>query len=198
VHGHFHVKGSLSFLEAPERRVGDDLRHQCAGPARRHAALLHLFTKRIEGGGPAALLHHTVKTVVHGSLGPASPLAKTILSPAAAYLSLDLADHLLTLPSHSGGHRVPLLCAQLPLFDEGVQPAQIALAWLLHKDGVTAPIVGVTSIEHLEAAVEATELDLSDKDLAWLEEPYQSQAVRGWIRGGGVPREHLHENEPEA
>jgi aryl-alcohol dehydrogenase-like predicted oxidoreductase len=82
--------------------------------------------------------------------------------------------------------------------DEGVQPAQIALAWLLTRDEVTAPIVGVTSIDHLEAAVEATEIQLGDKDLAWLEEPYEPTAVRGWYRGGGVPREHLHENEPEA
>jgi len=81
---------------------------------------------------------------------------------------------------------------------EGVQPAQIALACLLHQDALKAPIVGVTSIDHLEAAVEATELSLSEKDLEWLAEPYEPQAVRGWYRGGGVPREHLHEMDPEA
>jgi aryl-alcohol dehydrogenase-like predicted oxidoreductase len=51
--------------------------------------------------------------------------------------------------------------------------SQIGLAWLLHKDGVTAPIYGTSSIEHLENAVEAVELDLSDNDIGYLEEPYE-------------------------
>jgi aryl-alcohol dehydrogenase-like predicted oxidoreductase len=81
--------------------------------------------------------------------------------------------------------------------DKGVHPAQLSLAWLLHQDEVTAPIVGVTKMEHLEAAAEAVEVSLSAKDQAWLEEPYAPMAVRGWLRGGGVPRVHLHEDEPE-
>lgn len=77
-----------------------------------------------------------------------------------------------------------------------LQPAQIALAWLLHQDGVTAPIVGVTSIEHLDAAVEAVDVSLSEKDLEWLEEPYEPRPVAGWVRGSDeVPDQHLHEEE---
>jgi len=57
--------------------------------------------------------------------------------------------------------------------------AQIALAWLLHQDAVDAPIVGTTSIEHLEDPVEATEIDLSDSDLEYLEEPYEPVDVLG-------------------
>ncbi|PSP79679.1 aldo/keto reductase [Halobacteriales archaeon QS_1_68_20] len=57
--------------------------------------------------------------------------------------------------------------------------AQIALAWLLEQDAVDAPIVGTTSVEHLEEAVEAVELDLADSDVEWLEEPYEPVEVSG-------------------
>ncbi|MFC4989940.1 aldo/keto reductase [Saliphagus infecundisoli] len=63
--------------------------------------------------------------------------------------------------------------------DHGVSMAQIALAWVLHKDVVTAPIVGTSSIEHLEEAVEALELSLSDSDVEYLEEPYEAVRVSG-------------------
>ena len=61
----------------------------------------------------------------------------------------------------------------------GVSPAQLALAWLLHKPGVTAPIVGATKLEHLEDALAAERLDLSDAELASLEEPYVPHAISG-------------------
>ncbi|WP_135829335.1 aldo/keto reductase [Halorussus halobius] len=61
--------------------------------------------------------------------------------------------------------------------DKGVTMAQISLAWLLHKDWVDAPIVGTTSVEHLEDAVEALEIDLSSGDMAYLEEPYEPVEV---------------------
>ncbi len=57
--------------------------------------------------------------------------------------------------------------------------AQIALAWLLHKEWVDAPIVGTTSVEHLEEAVEALEISLSSSDVAYLEEPYEPVRVSG-------------------
>jgi aryl-alcohol dehydrogenase-like predicted oxidoreductase len=62
--------------------------------------------------------------------------------------------------------------------ERGVSMAQIGLAWLLHKN-VTAPIYGTTSVEHLEDAVEALEIDLSDSDIEYLEEPYEPMAVMG-------------------
>ena len=61
----------------------------------------------------------------------------------------------------------------------GVEPAQIALAWLLHQDGVTAPIVGATKPAHLDQAIAALDLELSDDELARLEEPYQPHPVLG-------------------
>jgi aryl-alcohol dehydrogenase-like predicted oxidoreductase len=61
----------------------------------------------------------------------------------------------------------------------GVSPAQIALAWLLRQPGVTAPIIGATKMAHLEEAVMAVELKLSDDECAELESPYQPHRVLG-------------------
>ncbi|MFW5958983.1 MAG: aldo/keto reductase [Natronomonas sp.] len=63
--------------------------------------------------------------------------------------------------------------------DRDVSMAQIALAWILHKPPVDAPIVGVTSVEQLEEAVAALELNLSDSDVQYLEEPYEPLPVTG-------------------
>jgi aryl-alcohol dehydrogenase-like predicted oxidoreductase len=61
----------------------------------------------------------------------------------------------------------------------GVPPAQVALAWLLHKPGVTAPIVGATKAQHVEDAIAAEALELSDDEIARLEEPYVPHAISG-------------------
>ena len=61
----------------------------------------------------------------------------------------------------------------------GVPIARVALAWLLHKPGVTAPIVGATKVEHLEDAVAAEALSLDEDEIARLEEPYVPHAVSG-------------------
>jgi aryl-alcohol dehydrogenase-like predicted oxidoreductase len=60
-----------------------------------------------------------------------------------------------------------------------VASAQVALAWLLHKPGVTAPIVGATKLEHLEQALAAEQLTLSEDEIARLEEPYVPHATSG-------------------
>jgi 1-deoxyxylulose-5-phosphate synthase len=60
-----------------------------------------------------------------------------------------------------------------------VSSAQIALAWLLHQPGVTAPIIGASKIKHLEEAVVALEITLSDEDQKYLEEPYRPHSVLG-------------------
>ena len=61
----------------------------------------------------------------------------------------------------------------------GVPQAQIALAWLWHKPGVTAPIVGATKVEHLDDAVAAEALTLDADEVARLEEPYVPHTVSG-------------------
>lgn len=61
----------------------------------------------------------------------------------------------------------------------GVSPSEVALAWLLQKPVVTAPIVGATKIEHLESAVRALDVVLSEEHIRAVEQPYQPHAVRG-------------------
>ena len=63
--------------------------------------------------------------------------------------------------------------------EKGVTMAQIALAWQLHRDPVDAPIIGTTSVEHLEDAVEALTISLSDAEMAYLEAPYEPKQVLG-------------------
>lgn len=114
---------------------------------------------------------------------PWSPLARGIAArphedvEATVRGESDRSDRQETYLKHGGreiNERLQELAAQ-----EGVSMAQIALAWLLHQDGVDAPIVGTTSVDHLEDAVEATELSLDDSDLKYLEEPYEPVAVAG-------------------
>ncbi len=61
----------------------------------------------------------------------------------------------------------------------GVPSAQVALAWLLRRPGVTAPIVGATKLGHLQDALGAEKLDLSDEEMTRLEEPYVPHPVLG-------------------
>jgi aryl-alcohol dehydrogenase-like predicted oxidoreductase len=61
----------------------------------------------------------------------------------------------------------------------GVPPAQVALAWLLAKPGVTAPIVGATKLAHLEDAVASVELELSEDEIAAVEKPYRPHTISG-------------------
>ena len=60
-----------------------------------------------------------------------------------------------------------------------VQPAQVALAWLLHQPGVTAPIVGASKASHLEDAVAALAIELDEETCTYLEEPYRPHPVLG-------------------
>jgi aryl-alcohol dehydrogenase-like predicted oxidoreductase len=57
--------------------------------------------------------------------------------------------------------------------DLGLPAAQVAMAWLLSKPMVTSPIVGATKPHHLDDAVAATSVKLSDHDIARLEEVYE-------------------------
>ncbi|MEX2459470.1 MAG: aldo/keto reductase [Actinomycetota bacterium] len=63
--------------------------------------------------------------------------------------------------------------------EKGAPPAQVALAWLLHKPGVTAPIVGATKMPHLEDALAAERLALGPDEIRRLEEPYRPHPVLG-------------------
>jgi aryl-alcohol dehydrogenase (NADP+) len=62
---------------------------------------------------------------------------------------------------------------------KGKTPAQIALAWILHKPGVAAPIVGASKIKQLEESVDALEIELTPQEISVLEELYQPHPILG-------------------
>jgi aryl-alcohol dehydrogenase-like predicted oxidoreductase len=64
--------------------------------------------------------------------------------------------------------------------EKKVPPAQVALAWMLSKSVVTAPIIGATKLQHLDDAVAALALPLSPNEIAALEEPYVPHPVLGF------------------
>jgi len=61
----------------------------------------------------------------------------------------------------------------------GISMAQVAIAWSLSKDGVTAPIVGSTKLKNIEDAVAALDVKLTEEEIKSLEEPYRPQAIIG-------------------
>jgi aryl-alcohol dehydrogenase-like predicted oxidoreductase len=63
--------------------------------------------------------------------------------------------------------------------ERGVPPAQVALAWLVHRPGVTAPIVGATKVNHLSDALASVGVKLSDDEIKRLEERYIPHPVLG-------------------
>ncbi|MFB6125018.1 MAG: aldo/keto reductase [Halanaeroarchaeum sp.] len=114
---------------------------------------------------------------------PWSPLARGYLTrpheEVDATTRGETEEHLYEHPYREGGgpavnERVEELAAE-----KDVTMAQISLAWLFEKDWVDAPIVGTTSVEHLEQAVEALDIDLSSSDVEYLEEPYEPVRVSG-------------------
>ena len=116
---------------------------------------------------------------------PWSPLARGYLARPHEELAATtrgrtdgLMDERLAGYRANGGDEVNERVEELAA-EKGVTMAQIALAWLLHQDAVDAPIVGTTSVEHLEDAVGALEIDLSDSDLEYLEEPYEPVGILG-------------------
>ncbi|KAJ6502454.1 NADP-dependent oxidoreductase domain-containing protein [Mycena sanguinolenta] len=62
---------------------------------------------------------------------------------------------------------------------KGVSMAQLALAWCMAKDGVTAPIVGSTSLDNLHQLIAAVDIKLTDEEMKYLEEPYQPRSIIG-------------------
>jgi aryl-alcohol dehydrogenase-like predicted oxidoreductase len=61
----------------------------------------------------------------------------------------------------------------------GVKNAQVAMAWILQKPGITAPILGATKSEYIDEAIAAMSLVLSEEEIQKLEEPYQPRAILG-------------------
>lgn len=64
---------------------------------------------------------------------------------------------------------------------KGISMAQVAIAWTLSKPGVTAPIVGTTSLENLKDIIGGASVTLTNEEIKYLEEPYQPQAIVGHV-----------------
>jgi len=115
---------------------------------------------------------------------PWSPLARGLL---AGNRSRSGDRHTVRAGSDPFGDSLYTLAADFDVVDRcaevaaarGVPSAQVALAWLLHRPGVTAPIVGATKPGHLEDALAAEELVLSDEEMRRLEAPYVAHPVLG-------------------
>ena len=114
---------------------------------------------------------------------PWSPMARGYLTrPHEEYMSTKRAetdDYAQAHPYADNGGREVNERVQKLAADKGVSMAQLSLSWLLHKEWVTAPIVGASKVEHLEDAVEALDVALSESDLEYLEEPYEPVPVSG-------------------
>jgi aryl-alcohol dehydrogenase-like predicted oxidoreductase len=65
--------------------------------------------------------------------------------------------------------------------EKDVKPAQLALAWILHKPGVVAPIVGVTKASQIRELADATQIGVTADEMKRLEEPYRPRAVEGHV-----------------
>ena len=65
--------------------------------------------------------------------------------------------------------------------ERGVKPAQIALAWMLHRPGITSPIVGASKMYQLDEAIAAVDITLTADELQRLEEPYVPHRVLGHV-----------------
>lgn len=70
-------------------------------------------------------------------------------------------------------------CAADVAKERGVTGSQIALAWILHKPYVHSPIIGATKMDHLNQAIAALDIQLSDEEIKKLEEPYKPHPILG-------------------
>ncbi len=117
---------------------------------------------------------------------PWSPLARGVLAGSRRKETTrartdDFARHLYGKEITEADQRVVERLEEISKHHE-VPPAQVALAWLLHKPGVTAPIVGASKPHHLDDAVAAVGVKLSAEEIARLEEPYIPHAIAGHER----------------
>ena len=115
---------------------------------------------------------------------PWSPLARGLLAGNRTSSGEQLTTRSRTDPFLDSLYRPDLDVAVIDRVGEiaaerGVPAAQVALAWLLHKPGVTAPIVGATKIEHVEDALAAEALSLSEDEIERLEAVYVPHPVSG-------------------
>jgi 1-deoxyxylulose-5-phosphate synthase len=115
---------------------------------------------------------------------PWSPLARGLLAGSRTAAGERLTTRANTDPFLDSLYRPELDVAVIDRVADvgrkrGVSTAQVALAWLLQRPGVTAPIVGATKLDHVDDALAAEELTLTGEEAALLEEPYVPHPVSG-------------------
>jgi aryl-alcohol dehydrogenase-like predicted oxidoreductase len=80
--------------------------------------------------------------------------------------------------------------------ERGEAPAQVAIAWMLSKPAVTAPIIGVTKAHHMDDPLKAVESPLSEAEIAALEAPYAPQAVVGALGPADMAAREIRPSVP--
>jgi len=111
---------------------------------------------------------------------PWSPLARGLLSrPLDATTKRGGVDHLIGNYTKFDSDKDIINRLEEVAKKKDASMAQTALAWCMQKDGVTAPIVGTTSLDNLKDLLGAVQIELTEQDMKYLEEPYQVRAVFG-------------------
>ena len=116
---------------------------------------------------------------------PWSPLARGVLARGAA--AARRANATVRVESDEYAQRLYDTPTDLDVVDalqrvadaRGVEPAVVALAWLLSRPGVTAPIIGATKLSHLDTALRALDVTLAAEEIRALEAPYRAHEVKG-------------------
>jgi len=120
----------------------------------------------------------TLKQFGVGSV-PWSPLARGLLCrPLDQQTKRTQSDK--QIPFHSSNFNANIIDRVEEIAKKkNIKMAQLALAWVLNRDGVSAPIVGTTTLENLYELIEAIDIKLSDEEMRYLEEPYVPRDIVG-------------------
>ncbi|KAF8161259.1 aryl-alcohol dehydrogenase [Crassisporium funariophilum] len=121
----------------------------------------------------------TLKLFGVGSI-PWSPLARGLLSrPSNSQTKRGDTDQFISMYNKAQGTSDITARVEEVAKKRGISMAQVSIAWLLSKDGVTAPIVGTTSLKNLEDIIEGINVKLTEEEIKYLEEPYKPQGIIG-------------------
>jgi len=153
-----------------------------------HTAEVHSWTKFVSMQNHYNLLYREEEREMNPlcldqgvGLIPWSPLARGLLARAGSEEVTTRAgsdSRIGALYDDADNDRLVLDRVAQVAGEREVAPARVALSWLLHQPGVSAPIVGATKDGHVDDAVAAVELSLTEKELAFLAEPYRPRVVK--------------------
>lgn len=113
------------------------------------------------------------------AITPYSPLAAGLLTrqPTDEATTRSRSDRMHNLRYHKQGDAEVTAAVQAVAIARGIPPAQIALAWLLSKPGVSAPVIGATKPHHIEDAVKALSVQLTADEVKQIEELYVPHVI---------------------